>query len=182
MVAKGPNIPFALHKGDKEIVGYQMAQEKAIRDVADTAEAAAAGAATDLAALDTRVTALENPPPSQLFVSSDQTVTASTAIAGIPHGLTLTTAPNVRAYLVCQSTELGYAAGELIQVSTAIYDFWNSGTGTHQPMGCTVSLDATNVYITYGTNVSVFILSNRSTGSFNVVDITKWKLRVAVEP
>lgn len=119
---------------------------------------------------------------ASIFVTADQNLTASTALAGIPHGLTLSTAPNVRAYLVNVTPELGYAAGELIQVPTNVCDFWNTGTSTHFSLGCTISLDPTNVYITYGSVTNVFSVENRATGAYAFITAGDWKLRVAVEP
>lgn len=177
---KGPNIPHSLHKGDREAVGYLLAQEKTAKDTQALAEAAATS--TDLAALDTRVTALEHPVAANTtFVTADQAITASTAIAGITHGLTLTTSPNIRALLVCVTGELGYSAGELIGVPTNVCDFWNSGTTTHFSLGCTVSVDATKVYITYGSHPNVFSIENRSSGAYSTITTANWTLRVVVE-
>lgn len=151
--------------------------ENAIKSGASSSTANAAA----ITSLTTRVTALENPVnPVTSFVSSGQTITALAALT-LPHGLG-STPTRMTVCLVCQSTDAGYAAGDIVFVSPNFVDFWNSGTSAHLNLGATVSVDATNVYVTFGAGgTGQYGVNNKTTGAWSWITDAKWLLRVVAD-
>jgi hypothetical protein len=96
------------------------------------------------------------------FVSSEQTITASTSVT-VAHGLAGVPAM-VRLVLRCKTAELGYLVGEEVDVTTQ-YTF---GGGQVQ-----TSADATNVYITLGNNVN--LLNKLSMPNVALITYGNWR-------
>lgn len=105
-------------------------------------------------------------PVTKSFVSTDQTITIGGAL-NIPHGLGVFP-PIVVVYLVCEATDIGYSAGQLVQTSGA-----SSNSTTAQ---ITIAPDATNVNIRFPS--AAVVIGNYGTGASAAIDVTKWKLRI----
>lgn len=101
------------------------------------------------------------------FMSTDQTITSGGALTlahslgAIPH--------HVHVYLVCQTAEFGYTAGDLLLVGT-------SPTGNNQ--GISIVPDATNINVRYGSSGSgVFSINRKDTGGSANATNANWNLR-----
>lgn len=110
-----------------------------------------------------------NTGPSK-FTSTDQTITSGNKLT-IAHGLGA--APNlIQTYLVCQTGEVGFSAGEVV--------FWNNGisSGLGNSTGVSIWADATNIYVRYGSNTSAFAIIDDNSGAVNNLTNGNWKFRV----
>lgn len=141
--------------------------------VANPGSADAGQLATDMAALTSRVNALETGGAgvfSGSYTSSQQTITA-----GGP--LTLNHSLGVRptlfqSRLICTIAEGGYSVGDEVMVT---YD--NQATNSLS-WGMSVVLDATAINIRFSGTAQTFILLNKSTGAaFNITN-ANWRLVV----
>jgi hypothetical protein len=133
---------------------------------------------TDFDALETRVDTLE---ATDTFTSADQTITSAGTLT-IPHGLGA--APSkVWAYLICQSGERGYTAGDVVAVPVGVGIYTVAGTSTvTADYGFSLVVTSTNLNVRFATasvGVSVFLLLSQATGlvEFGTND-TAWKLRL----
>lgn len=181
-MGKGPHAPAKLHQGDREALGYLQDKEDRIADLETQVSAIQSdtSTSTSLASLDTRVTALEAAVPA-VYTAADQAITTSAVLGPFAHGLS-TIPTKVRAFLVCQTTDAGYAVGDIVPVSTSPVDFWNSGTATHLVLGCSIAVDATNIYCVLGNVTSgVFSIINKSSAAYAFITNASWKLRISVE-
>lgn len=112
-------------------------------------------------------------PLSKPFTSSDQTITSAGTLT-IAHSLGV--APRyVKCWLVCQSADLNFTAGDVVEASTA------TSNASADNYGYALRKDATNVEIKFGAATNVFRLCNWSTGASGDIDITKWKLRIEAD-
>lgn len=103
------------------------------------------------------------------FTSSQQTIT-SAGLLTIPHGLG--SDPKViRGVLVCVITEAGFAVGTRLDMPLGTITAASS-------QGMVVTSDATNVYVRYGSNSSVFQMINNTNGNGTAVANVNWRLEV----
>lgn len=102
------------------------------------------------------------------FTSSDQTITAAGPLT-LAHGLGV--APKIRTYeLVCQTGEVGFSAGDIVDVSP--------NNNTQVERGFSQWSDTTNINIRYGTAASTFQTAHKTTGTQTALTNANWKLRV----
>lgn len=103
------------------------------------------------------------------FTSSDQTISSGGTLT-IAHGLGAR--PNiVGASLVCQSSEFGYSTNDVMQITDPYLGVSNTGLS--------ITSDATNVYVTFGSgSPTVFSAVNKSTGGNVNLTSANWKLRL----
>lgn len=99
-----------------------------------------------------------------IYVSGPNGVTGSHA-----HGLSPTASARIQGFIVCTSTDLGYAAGDIVAVG--------SGQGNG---GITYGFNATNVF--YATDTRVFVVSNKSSGGSGNTNGSKWTLTLILIP
>lgn len=119
--------------------------------------------------VDAAIAALSTPPAT--FTSTDQTITAGGTLT-IAHGLA-GVPQHLIAELVCQSSENGYTAGDVVQVNP------NLGTlVTAVARGFACVKDATNLNIRYGSDSNTFNLINFSSGALASATNANWKLRL----
>jgi hypothetical protein len=110
-------------------------------------------------------------PVAEKFTSTDQTITSGGSLtiahglSGVPQGLI--------AELICQSDEVGYTAGDVLQLNPHTNDLV---TAVARGFACVK--DATNLNIRYGNNANVFNIFNFSDGSLQVATNGHWKLRL----
>lgn len=106
---------------------------------------------------------------STTFTSSDQTITGG-SILTLPHGLS--GAPRaIFVYIRCTSADQGYSIGNVLLM--------HSGSDPFNNAGCTVQVDATNIYVILGALVpNLFYAHNRATFLTSSLDSTKWNLFV----
>lgn len=107
---------------------------------------------------------------SLAFSSSQQVITPAGALT-LAHGLGAIPAL-IKSYIVCQTGELGYTAGDIVPVPENGSDFTASGTGY------TVVPDATNLNVRYGNHASVFAIVRKDTGASAAITAANWKLLV----
>ena len=103
------------------------------------------------------------------YTSSDQTITAGGQLV-LAHGLAAIP-DQVNYYLVCQTGENGYTAGDIVGI-----DFSNSTSGNNSYSNPVV--DATNITIRYSSDTAVFFIANKSTGAGVAITPANWLLRV----
>jgi len=131
----------------------------------------AAKAAAALSSLVSRVTALENigKPFTAEYTSSEQSITSAGSLT-LSH---LMAAPPklVSATLVCKTAALGYSVGDIVQAPMTAQD---SGSG----YGVSISWDATNINIKFGTLAAVFFLTRKDTGGTSIIAPADWRLVV----
>jgi len=106
--------------------------------------------------------------PQNLYVSSDQTITSGGALT-LAHGLGAQPR-DLRLFLICQSDESGYTAGQVVLA--------NNEADDGQDSGLALAVDATNIYIRFGARATVFKAINFSTGVRANLTNANWKLRV----
>lgn len=108
-------------------------------------------------------------PLTASFVSSQQTITAAGSLT-LAHGLGVQ--PKLfQLFLKCVTSEGGYTAGDIIQI--------NSGTqGISTGQGTSVTSDATNVYIKFGSNAVTYGITNKSDGTNFGITNANWNLIV----
>lgn len=102
-----------------------------------------------------------------------QTITSAGTLT-IPHGLG-TANVWVKAWLVNQTGELGFVAGETVQINPGIV------TGLTNSNGVSIWCDTTNIYVRYGSNAAVFPLIDDSTGTVNNATNANWRLKLVAE-
>lgn len=115
-------------------------------------------------------------PLNTSFISSDQTITQGGTLT-IAHGLGAAPA-FAKHYLVCQTAELGFSAGNVI-------DPINTSYGTNN-CGATVRWDSTNVYVYFanaggGLNYIFRAIRDDGTGIGTLLTDGNWKLRLYVQ-
>jgi hypothetical protein len=103
------------------------------------------------------------------FTSSDQTITAAGQIV-LAHGLG-GIPDQVNYFLVCQTGEGGYTAGDIVPT-----DICNSTSGNNSYNSPVA--DATNVTIRYSDDPAVFYIGNKTTGAVFGINPANWLLRV----
>lgn len=106
------------------------------------------------------------PLPGQLVKSSGQAITVSSTDV-FAHGLGAAPDDFGAYFVMGASTELGYTSGDRIPVA-----FINDGGAGSR--GASIKADATNITATWGSAAA--FLMNASTGSYAVMDYTKWTL------
>jgi len=99
------------------------------------------------------------------FKSAEQTITTA-GLLTIAHGLS-TTPRRVWGELVCKTTDVGYAVNDRIQTHPMSGQDWDS-------ISYSVYVDATNVYVRFGSNV--MYIPNKSTGTSGAITTGNWKL------
>lgn len=103
------------------------------------------------------------------FTSADQTITSS-GLLTIAHGLGR--APTEFLGFIKNSTaEQNYSTGDIVPVPLGSTD----GGGA---IGCSVTADATNVYVRYGSSGGVFNVINKTTGAAANIANANWKFFV----
>lgn len=102
------------------------------------------------------------------FTSSDQTVTASAQVT-VAHGLAGFPL-SVNYYLVNQSAEGGYTAGQVVQINPA------TSTDGNTNRGISAIVDATNVTVRYSSGP--YELVNATFGGTFSITAAKWLLRI----
>jgi hypothetical protein len=101
------------------------------------------------------------------FTSSDQTITAAGSLT-LAHGLSA--APDaVGLSLVCQTNELGYTAGDVLN-----YGYMGRPNGSR---GASIVPDGTNLNIRYGSGATTFEAINKTTGTTGNLTNANWKAR-----
>lgn len=100
--------------------------------------------------------------------SALKTITGAAALT-IAHGLGAV--PNfITTILVCQTAELGYSIGDQTIINPAL-DTNNLNKGQ------SIVIDATNLYIRFGNDASVFSLVNKTTGDTGGITAANWKIK-----
>jgi hypothetical protein len=105
--------------------------------------------------------------PAQ-FQSSDQTITSAGALT-LAHGLSAVPV-DVAFYLICQTAEFGYTAGDIAAC--------NYQTDDGQDTGMAFTLDATDINIRFGAKATTFKGTNFTSGVRQNLTNANWKLRV----
>lgn len=105
---------------------------------------------------------------TQSFTSSDQTITAAGSLT-LAHGLSATPY-NLAFYLICQTGEAGYSAGDVVMTGL------NSNIASDR--GFSAWVDSTNVNIRYSTAVQTLQVPHKTTGVATALTNANWKLRV----
>jgi len=102
-----------------------------------------------------------------LYTSPNQTITSG-GLLTIPHGLSTT--PKYQTYsLVNVTAEAGYTSGE---------ELFPDGYNTNATKGFVYKADATNIYIRFTSNSSVFNVPNDSTGVDFITNNANWEFRI----
>jgi hypothetical protein len=102
---------------------------------------------------------------SLAFTSSDQVITSAGALT-LPHSLGAE--PKlVQAYLICQTGELGYTAGDVVLANFGFND-----------QSMSVRINATNVLIRFGSSAGAFAVTRADTGAGATITNGNWRLRV----
>lgn len=109
---------------------------------------------------------------SKVFTSTDQTITAAGSLT-IAHGLA-TTPLFVQCFLVCQTGELGYTAGDIVVVSNHLQNAGGSGVSRGQ----SIVPDGTNLNIRYANNANTYDMINKTTGAVASITNANWRLRI----
>jgi hypothetical protein len=100
------------------------------------------------------------------FTSSDQTITSAGPLT-LAHGLGVV--PKLLDFqLVCQTAEQGYSIADVTGVRQL------NGVNS----GITYTIDATNVFLRYGSDGSVFQTLNKTSGAGVSLTNANWRLRV----
>ena len=107
---------------------------------------------------------------SKEFTSADQTISAA-GLLTLAHGMGASPSV-VMYYLICQTGELGYSAGDVVHISV------ESDSNNTVPRSFTSVLDSTNISIRFGNTNPPFALLNKSTGAIAAITSANWKFRV----
>lgn len=99
------------------------------------------------------------------YTSSQQTITTAGSLT-LAHSQG-TRPKHVHAYLVCQTAELNYTAGDVY-----ILAYGNQGNN----QGMSIVADATNLVIRFGSAASVFSVINKTTGASSNITNANWKV------
>lgn len=105
------------------------------------------------------------------FTSSQQTITAGSTLT-LAHGLGYEPM-HVQVKLVCQIAEANYSIGDVIYAQASVS---NSATDNKN---CCIRVDATNVYVLFGSNATTFVTLNKTT--YVGVDLTNANWKIIVE-
>lgn len=108
-------------------------------------------------------------PIQKSFTSADQVITSGGSLT-LAHGLGAAPGLKVFVGLVCQTSELGYTAGQVLVANP-----W-SGDSFHVGFG--IITDATNLGIRFGSAVNVFTIPRFDTGVNSAITNANWRLRV----
>lgn len=104
------------------------------------------------------------------FTSSDQTITSAGTLT-LAHGLGV--APKfITCELICQSSDGGYTAGQVIPVPNNVY---TNGTTFS---GVAFVIDSTNITLRFSSSAQAFSVINFSSGSVANLTNSNFKLRV----
>lgn len=95
-------------------------------------------------------------------VDDDATVTQAHGLSAYPS--------SVQVYLQCTSADLGYAVGDRVAITSA-------GGVANSDLGATVTINTTNVLVTFGTNVH---LISRSTFNNAAINEALWNVIIRV--
>lgn len=108
-------------------------------------------------------------PFTRSFASADQTITAGGSLT-LAHGLGVV--PKLVVYeLVCQSTDGGYSAGDIIDSFT-----WDFSETTNALAGFSCVKDATNLNVRFATR-SQWPIPNKGTGAIANITFSNWRMR-----
>lgn len=99
------------------------------------------------------------------FVSSDQTITSAGALT-LAHSLGVTPSL-VQCYLICQTGELGYTAGDIVLINFGFND-----------QSASIRINATNVLVRFGSSAGAFAITRADTGAGATITNGNWRLRV----
>lgn len=100
------------------------------------------------------------------YSSGNQTIVAGGLLV-LAHGL-LVSPSFVNPYLVCQTAELGYVAGDK---TPALVDTANS-------RGHSITIDSVNISIRFGSTSKSYPIINKTTGAGNQITNANWRLLV----
>lgn len=106
------------------------------------------------------------------FTSTDLTITTAGSTGNIAHGLGAI--PLCFFFLVCQTNEGGYTAGQLVPIAAASI----GGNTGDAALGFGIAVDTTNISVRYATDSTVFVIVNKSNGTVQALTNTNWKLRI----
>lgn len=107
----------------------------------------------------TQATAYTSPP--QTLTSAAQTI-LSHGLAGIPQIVTVE--------IVCQTAELGYSIGDVLEMNPAI----NDSSDSTRARGFSIVKDATNITVGIGSQGDMIIIQ-KGTRSFGTINFSNWK-------
>lgn len=108
----------------------------------------------------------------KVFESSDQSITAG-GLLTLAHGLGVM--PRfLDSYLVCQSAEYGWAAGDVLAAGRHFQ------THNTSPRGQSIWADASNVYVRFSSDSNTYSVLDKATGGGGPITNASWKLRVRV--
>lgn len=108
-------------------------------------------------------------PITKEYVSSNQTIT-SAGLLTLAHSLGA--APKlIFLELICITAENGYSINDVVMVGLN-----NSSAGENRFSG--VYYDATNIYVRYDDTATVFLYTNKTTGTPVALTNANWRLRV----
>ena len=103
------------------------------------------------------------------YDSGEQTITAGGALT-LAHGLGQ--APTlVTGFLVCKTAEIGYSVGDVLLVSMQMENLAGD-------RGASITVDATNINVRYGSNSAVFSVLRKDTGARTSITPANWKFIV----
>lgn len=109
-------------------------------------------------------------PITQSATDTDRAITQAGTFT-FTHGLS--GAPKIiQAFLVCQTGELNYTAGQIVAISYGAF-----GTAT---TGLSLINGATTIVARYGNTAPVFTLPDATTGTVSATTNANWKLRIVV--
>lgn len=106
-----------------------------------------------------------------IFVSADSAISNAGSLT-LAHSLGYVPI-HVEAYLVCQTGELGYTAGDVVVVN----QINSGGTTAGANQGCTVTVDSTNLNVRFVNTATCFVLCNKSSGAPTNITAANWKIR-----
>lgn len=106
---------------------------------------------------------------TESFTSAEQTLTATGTLV-LAHSLS-STPYLIMPYLICKTSEYGYAIGEELLVNPAGND--PAGTGSR---GLSIVPDGTNIDITYGAQANMINIIRKDNGLVEEATSANWKL------
>ena len=101
--------------------------------------------------------------------SADQTITAGAQVT-FTHGLGAVPT-SISYFLVCQTAELGFNAGDVVQINPGIFNFANASNA-----GISAVVTATAITVRYGSGGLPLIRDDNGNGQ--QITLSNWKLRV----